>query len=253
MPMTGHRPLHLPTDDSPSLELEHEALDQPLDRDDPRNRPVVIIGLGADARAAAEIVALYDRVVYGFISTEQPSEALELNHVPVLGRLSEGPYRQLLEREQLDYVIAEPLATDRIRLMTELFQLTGRHPLTVVHPAAVVSASADLAAGVLVHAGCVIGANVRIERLTTLGPGCIVEADAELGAAVTLQLGVRLGQKVVVEDEAFVGAGANVVSGVRLERGAQVGPGSLVLKSVKAGTAVFGAPAAPVANPSEVR
>lgn len=237
---------HSGADTASGLHLDTSPL--PQGAAGPAHPPVLIIGIGPEARAAAESLELLDRVVYGFVTAGHVPESLELNHVPVLGRLSDGPYRRLLEREQVDYVIAEPSASDRVRLMAELFALTGRHPLRVVHPAAFVSPSADLAAGVLVQAGCTIGTSVRIDALTLVGPGVIIDAEAEVGRACTLQLGVRLGQRVVVEEEAFVGAGANVVSGVRVERAAQVGPSALVMKSVRAGTAVFGVPAAPVAN-----
>lgn len=216
--------------------------------DAPRDRPVLIIGIGPEARAVAESLELLDRVVYGFVTAEHVPESMEMNHVPVLGRLSDGPFRRLLEREQVDYVIAEPTAADRVRLHTELFQLTGRHPLAVVHPSAFVSPSADLAAGVIIQAGGIIGPNARIDALTLIGPGAVIDAEVEIGRACTLQLGVRLGHKVVVETEAFIGAGANVISGIRIEHAAQVGPGALVMKLVKPGSAVFGVPAVPVTN-----
>jgi len=231
--------------DDPIGELETERLFEGTTAEEEElvELPVIIIGTGAEARAAAEILQLFDRVVYGFVTAGKVPDTLDINHIPVLGRMADGPYLELLQSQPIEFVIAEPIAADRIRLQQELFTLTQRLPITLIHPASYVAASADVAAGVIVQAGCVVGEGVRIEALTQLGLGVIVDAEAEIGRACTLQLGVRVGHKAVLEDEAFIGAGALVHSGIRVERGGRVGAGSLVMKSVRAGDSVFGVPA----------
>lgn len=55
-----------------------------------------------------------------------------------------------------------------------------------------------------------------------------------------------VGQPVVIEDDAWIGAKASVLKGVRVGRGAIVGVGAVVTKSVEPFAIVAGVPARPV-------
>lgn len=54
--------------------------------------------------------------------------------------------------------------------------------------------------------------------------------------------------KVVVEDYVWIGTGAMILPGVRLKKGAVVGAGAVVSKSVAAGSIVVGNPARPTSK-----
>lgn len=193
--------------------------------------PVVIIGLGAEARAAADALTLADRVVYGFLSPERDAGPVkEFNDVSVLGSLLDAPYQKMLKSEKLEYVLAVPGGADRRKLREGLFGLTGRLPLTVIHPSASVSPYADVAAGVYVDAGAVVAPNARIESLVWIGPGVVVDSDASISEGASLDAGAVIGAKASIGKDVVVGTGAVVAPKAQVATGKSIAPGEIVAK-----------------------
>lgn len=58
----------------------------------------------------------------------------------------------------------------------------------------------------------------------------------------------RISAEIVIEDYAWIGMNAIILPGVRLGRGAVVGAGAVVAKSVEAGCIVVGNPAKPISK-----
>ena len=59
-----------------------------------------------------------------------------------------------------------------------------------------------------------------------------------------IPISVRWGAQI--HDEVQIGAGAIIYQGVNLEKGAYIGPGSVVMQDVEEGQSVFGNPAQPL-------
>ena len=101
-----------------------------------------------------------------------------------------------------------------------------------------------------------IGANTTIDRATTdstrIGDGTKIDNLVQIGhnvligrhCIVVAQVGIS--GSTELEDYVTLGGQAGLVGHIKLGRGAQVGAQSGVSKSVPAGTAVFGYPAAPI-------
>jgi acetyltransferase-like isoleucine patch superfamily enzyme len=53
-------------------------------------------------------------------------------------------------------------------------------------------------------------------------------------------------QGISIDDEVWIGSGCRILDGVRIGRGATVGAGSVVTRSVAEGTVVAGVPARPL-------
>lgn len=123
-------------------------------------------------------------------------------------------------------------------LMTYRRRVSG---LTQVHPtfymARGCSVSRDLVAleYSFLNIGCILGPKVQLGRYVMLGPYVAIIGNDH----VTSKPGVPIifsGRPsflpTVIEDDAWVGFGAIIMAGVRIGRGAIIGAGSVVTKSV---------------------
>ncbi len=93
--------------------------------------------------------------------------------------------------------------------------------------------------------------NIRIGRHFHANLYSYVEHDCIIGDYVTFAPGAKCNGNVVIEDHAYIGAGAIIKQGqsgqpLVIGRGAVVGMGAVVTKSVPPGVTVVGNPARPI-------
>jgi serine O-acetyltransferase len=111
--------------------------------------------------------------------------------------------------------------------------------------------------GIEIHPGAKLGRRVFIDH----GSGVVIGETAEVGDDVLIYMGVVLGGTALerkkrhptVENGVVLGSGAIVLGPITIGRGAKVGAGSVVVRSVPPGATVVGVPAkiAGVPQPSE--
>lgn len=117
--------------------------------------------------------------------------------------------------------------------------------------------------------GCTIHSQVWISEGVEIGENCKVQAFAYIPKGVRIGNGVFIGPRVcftndkhppsggkhwsetIVEDGVVIGAGAVILPGLTLGARCVIGAGSVVTKSVPAGTTVYGNPAR-IHDPMEV-
>ncbi len=100
--------------------------------------------------------------------------------------------------------------------------------------------------GIEIHPGAVIGRRVFIDH----GMGVVIGETAEVGNDVLIYMGVVLGGTALenvkrhptIEDGVIIGSGATVLGPIRIGKGAKVGAGSVVVRSVPPGATVVGVP-----------
>lgn len=101
--------------------------------------------------------------------------------------------------------------------------------------------------GIEIHPGAKIGRRVFIDH----GSGVVIGETAEVGDDVLIYMGVVLGgtalEKVkrhpTIENNVVIGSGASVLGPITVGRGAKIGAGSVVIRSVPPGATVVGVPA----------
>jgi len=112
--------------------------------------------------------------------------------------------------------------------------------------------------GIEIHPGAVIGRRVVIDH----GMGIVIGETAEVGNDVLIYMGVVLGGTALenikrhptVDDDVIIGSGAIVLGPIRVGKGAKVGAGAVVIRSVPPGATVVGVPgriAGPECGPVE--
>lgn len=100
--------------------------------------------------------------------------------------------------------------------------------------------------GIEIHPGATIGHRVVIDH----GMGVVIGETAEVGDDVLIYMGVVLGGTALenikrhptIEGDVIIGSGAIVLGPIRIGRGAKVGAGSVVVRSVPPGATVVGVP-----------
>lgn len=100
--------------------------------------------------------------------------------------------------------------------------------------------------GIEIHPGATIGRRVFIDH----GSGVVIGETAEVGDDVLIYMGVVLGGTALertkrhptIEDNVIIGSGASVLGPITVGRGAKIGAGSVVVRSVPAGATVVGVP-----------
>ena len=91
--------------------------------------------------------------------------------------------------------------------------------------------------------------SIAIERDCMIGPFCyITDHDHGTDQGISVKDQPLVSAAVTIEKEAWIGAHVTILKGVRIGRGAIVGAGSVVTKSVEPETIVAGVPARTIGN-----
>lgn len=129
------------------------------------------------------------------------------------------------------------------KIIADGMQLWSVHANNIVMMDAV-----DLAEGAALSPFVTITSNVKIGKCFHANLYSYVEHDCVIGDYVTFAPGVKCNGNIHIHDHAYIGAGASIKQGTPdqplvIGRGAIVGMGAVVTKSVPAGVTVIGNPA----------
>lgn len=204
---------------------------------------IVIVGTGAEARIANDLLTMQEVTVLGFLTMEEGKVRGEINDVSIFAHFQDEDARTVLKDEKMQYFVAESDVDLRKEAQEFLGGLTSRPSANIVHSGAFVAPYASLGNGNLVHAGCVVDANAVVGDNSFFHANVTVGTDARIGNFCTFQPGVNIGANSKIGDEVFVGTGAIIFPGVTIGKGAKILGGSVVMRPVEAGATVFGNPA----------
>lgn len=145
-----------------------------------------------------------------------------------------------VDGELLVMAIADPAAKRRI---ADSLRARGARFATVIHPSAVIARSARLGEGVTVCPMALVSADADIEDFVAINAMSSIGHDVRLGTCSTLSAHVDLTGRVTVGEECFFGTGAKVLPGVKIGAKAKIGAGAVIMRSVKAESVMYAAPA----------
>ncbi len=131
------------------------------------------------------------------------------------------------------------------------FIARGASPFSILAPNSVSLSHNQIGEGAILCPFVTVTANARIGRFFHANLYSYVAHDCVIGDFVTFAPSVHCNGRVTIEDHAYVGTGAIIRQGtdekpIVIGRGAVVGMGAVVTKSVAPGATVVGNPAAPL-------
>ena len=144
------------------------------------------------------------------------------------------------------------IGDDRVReRIAEAFIAQGAKPMSIRAENSVILDDCQIGEGEIICPFSMVTSNAKIGRFFHANIYSYVAHDCVIGDFVTFAPGVKCNGGVVIEDHAYIGTGAVIKQASKdkpivIGRGAIVGMGAVVTKSVPAGTTVVGNPAAPL-------
>ena len=209
-------------------------------------KPIVIWGIGGQAREVAQLIADIEArqpgswSLQGFLVDEK---ATTKNPHPLPAALLGGMDWWLAHPDVWGIVaVGNPAIRRQItrRLQQSNAQLRFA---TLVHPLAWVATGASLGQGSVVYAQSCISTQVRVGQHASINLACTLSHDTVLGDCVSLGPGVHLSGGVHIADDCELGAGVTVIPNVHIAPRVTVGAGAVVTRSLPEGITAMGVPA----------
>ena len=113
---------------------------------------------------------------------------------------------------------------------------------TIVHPHAIVGPYCHVGKGCILCPFSVLTTNVVVGDHVLVNLAASLGHDVRIGDFCTINCHADVTGNAVLEEGVYLSSHASVLPSARVEAFAYVGAGSIVLRRVKAGTVVFGAP-----------
>lgn len=196
-------------------------------------------GFGREVCGWARQCADYGRrwILGGFLDDDPNCLDGYQTAVPWMGRVQD---HQPVEEEEFLCAVGRPTAR---RELCTLLEARGARFANLIHPTVIIGDEVTLGNGVLLCPRVVLTTNIVISDHVSINLGSAVGHDARIGKWCQISSYCDITGKVVLGEEVFLGSRASILPGIQVGRGATVGAGSIVLRSVPEGATVFGIPA----------
>jgi sugar O-acyltransferase (sialic acid O-acetyltransferase NeuD family) len=218
-----------------------------MERSDERR--IAVYGAGGFGREIAAAMRASpgrsDVNVVCFVDDDENLRGKIVDDVPVLNM---DTFCRRFPQVSMVCAIAEGFARQKA---VKVARLAGVQFSSFVHESAMINASIKIGEGCVVSAGCILTANVKLGSFVIINLQSTLGHDVTVGDYSTIGPGVRVGGFVDISELTRIGMGALIVNGVPekpiiVGKGANIGMGACVLRSVLPGQTVFGVPARPV-------
>jgi sugar O-acyltransferase (sialic acid O-acetyltransferase NeuD family) len=204
-------------------------------------RPVVIVGIGAQTKYALEIFHLRRIPLCGLIALPGEEGRAGFDGAAVLGTLDEFP--SLYHEYEEPAVLLAMSSNIRKEEICQALDALAPVYAKAIHPTAVIARTADLGHGVIVNPGAVVQPFARIGNHVMVHAGVIVEHDCVVSDFVNIAPRATLAGHVRVGKFSTIYTGAVVIPTVKVGEACVVGAGAVVLRDVADGITVAGVPA----------
>jgi sugar O-acyltransferase (sialic acid O-acetyltransferase NeuD family) len=210
-----------------------------------------LIGAGGYAREVMPLIRrhLQKQLESGgaelFFVSDLAQESKTINGTPFLpmNEFLALPGEKLFNVAIADSIVREEMAARCLQ--------QGASPFSIQAENVIILDQNEIGPGAILSPFVTVTSNARIGKFFHANLYSYVAHDCVIGDFVTFAPGVKCNGNVIVEDHVYIGTGACIVQGttdapVRIGKGAFIGMGSVVTKSIPPETKVFGNPARPL-------
>jgi len=158
-------------------------------------------------------------------------------------------FEEFLKLDSQSKKISVCIADSKIReSLFEKLKSNNVQNLSIVAPNSLILDEVHIGEGAIICPFVTLTSNIQIGLGFHANIYSYVAHDCVIGDYVTFAPGVKCNGNVVIEDHVYIGTGAIIKQGtpkkpLTIGKGAVVGMGSVVTKSIPAGDTVFGVPA----------
>jgi sugar O-acyltransferase (sialic acid O-acetyltransferase NeuD family) len=198
---------------------------------------MIIIGIGAQAKYAFDILELnhrYVNKVFNLPNYKEDSSKV-FYQKPVL----EFNIDKIDDYEEAIICCSDNYLKEKIYKDIALKNLTFTK---VIHPKSIISYFATIDTGVIINANVVIQPEAKVGKCCMIHAGVIIEHNCIIEDFVNLAPGVILAGGVRVGKHTTINTGTIVAPNVNIGNGCVIGAGSLILHDVPELTKIFGHP-----------
>jgi sugar O-acyltransferase (sialic acid O-acetyltransferase NeuD family) len=208
-----------------------------------------IVGAGGFGRevmpVAFEMLSARKAAPFELVFVDDRPKAATIN-----GHRAMTPDEFLSSREDKHFNVAIADYGIRERIVAR-FVDAGAQPFAITATNSVRLSTNEIGEGAILCPFTTVTSNVTIGRYFHLNPYSYVSHDCRIGDYVTFAPAAHCNGRVVIEDYAYIGSAAVIKQGTEdkplvIGKGAIVGMGAVVTKSVPPFTTVVGNPAAPL-------
>lgn len=178
-----------------------------------------------------------DWKIVGFIDDDLAALASYRDLPPVKSSVEEYTHSP---RNYVVCALGDPLIKKK---NTERLESKGVQFLSFQHPSAIVGPRVQVGLGAVICPNVVLTTDIQIGKFVTLNVASSVGHDADIGDFSTLSAHCDVTGGAKLEDCVFMGSHSVILPKTYVGRGAYIGAGSVVMKTVKPNTRVFGVPA----------
>jgi sugar O-acyltransferase (sialic acid O-acetyltransferase NeuD family) len=200
---------------------------------------LIIVGASGFGKEVAWLAKRLDINIIGFLDDEESLIGQCFYNYPVLGKIDDW-----VTYSDSDFALA--IASPRIRkLIVNKMLLAGVPKFkTLVDPSVEIDKQeTEIGKGSIICAGSICTADVQIGVFSIINKQCSIGHDVIINDFCTVAPKVMLGGHVHLHDGVEVGASSSIRQQLTVGEGANIGMGSVVVKSVEANALYLGAPA----------
>lgn len=201
-------------------------------------RDIIIIGAGGHGIEMALLARRCGRKVRGFLDNTHDKQGKIISQVPVLGSIeTRNTY------VDCDFLIAIGSPRRRERVIRDFFSGYEYQFATLIDPTVIIGENVIIEDGSMICAGSVLTINITIGKHSIVNINSTLSHGVQLGSFVTIAPNVAIAGDVKIDDLVEIGLNASLKEKLVVARGAFVGMGAVLVKSVEENHVMVGNPA----------
>jgi sugar O-acyltransferase (sialic acid O-acetyltransferase NeuD family) len=202
-------------------------------------KKIAIIGAGGLGMEIADLIrAIGGYELVGFFDDNRSKQGGMINHLPVLGTISE--LRQSTPLDCIVIAIANPGLKQAIYDATKHYEL--EYP-NLIHPSVILGSNVSMGIGTIICANTIISTNVKLHDFVTINPQCGIGHEGELHSFSSLYWNVHLGGNTTIGPGCELGTSSTIIQGLSVTQRVILGAGAVVVRDILDEGTYVGVPA----------